>query len=486
LLVGRIQLRTGNASEGLAGLRAYLAAGAGTAAERERIHYEIADAHFDAGRYADAEKALLAVARSTGDRRVAGDALYTAARAQYRAGKHSAARATLHRIVRDYGDQAAAVRAAYLAADLEHDELHLDRATELYRQAIRLSPTSEVAATARMRIGGIAFAAGRFDEALREFEAYRTTHRSGPPYQQATYWSAQALRRVGRTDEARRRLDEVHDLDPFSYYGGLAARDLGDASWYHRLEHAPPETDRFDQHVTRALARVDLLREIGWEEAATFEMQRVHRHFAQVDGALYTLAELLNERGFTRAGINLGWDIQGREGAWNLRLLRIVYPFPFHHIIMAEAQERGVDPFLAAALIRQESLFNPRARSAAGALGLMQIMPRTGQTLARAAGITGFKPELLFQPELNIHLGMRFLADQLAEYGNRIDAVLAANNAGSGRLSRWQNFPEYRVRTLFAERIPFDETRDYVRIAQNNRRMYAALYSGTIAHPDTR
>src|SRR5690606_35935133 len=148
----------------------------------------------------------------------------------------------------------------------------------------------------------------------------------------------------------------------------------------------------------------------------------------------YTLAEALNARGFTTTGIALGWDIYRREGAWNLRLLRIVYPFPFQNIIVAEARERGVDPFLAAALIRQESMFNPRARSPVGALGLMQVMPATGRTLARTLGITRFKDDLLTQAELNVHFGMAYLADQLRAYDNRLDAVLAAYNAGPTRV----------------------------------------------------
>jgi soluble lytic murein transglycosylase len=84
---------------------------------------------------------------------------------------------------------------------------------------------------------------------------------------------------------------------------------------------------------------------------------------------------------------------------------------------------------------------------------------------------------MLLQPELNIHVGMAYLADQLLTYSNRIDVVLAAYNAGPTRVERWQDFPEYADRRLFAERIPFDETRDYVRIVQNNRRLYAALYA---------
>jgi soluble lytic murein transglycosylase len=105
----------------------------------------------------------------------------------------------------------------------------------------------------------------------------------------------------------------------------------------------------------------------------------------------------------------------------------------------------------------------------------MQVMPATGKSLARNLGITRFRDDLLTQAELNVHFGMAYLADQLRSYG-RLDAVLAAYNAGPGRIDRWREFPEYADRLLFAERIPYDETRDYVRIVQNNRRIYEALY----------
>ena len=106
-------------------------------------------------------------------------------------------------------------------------------------------------------------------------------------------------------------------------------------------------------------------------------------------------------------------------------------------------------------------------------------MPR--ESLARNLGVARFSEDMLTQPELNIHFGMAYLADQLRNYGDRLDAVLAAYNAGPTRVNRWRSFPEYQDRLLFAERIPYDETRDYVRIVQNNRRIYAALYGDEIA-----
>src|SRR5690606_36000529 len=119
------------------------------------------------------------------------------------------------------------------------------------------------------------------------------------------------------------------------------------------------------------------------------------------------------------------------------------YPMPYRDAIAAEAARHGINPYLAAGLIRQESLFNARAVSPAGAMGLMQVMPATGERLARRLGTSGFDAAMLHDPLINIRLGMQFLADMIAEYNGRVDAVLAAYNAGPHRVNRWMEFPEW-------------------------------------------
>jgi soluble lytic murein transglycosylase len=127
-------------------------------------------------------------------------------------------------------------------------------------------------------------------------------------------------------------------------------------------------------------------------------------------------------------------------------------------------------------------MFSAGAISPAGAIGLMQVMPPTAKPLADALDIRKFHDDLLEQAEFNVHLGMIFLADQLKAFDGRLPVVLAAYNAGPHRITRWRDFPEFRDDELFAERIPFAETRDYVKIVQQNARMYEALY-GTALSP---
>lgn len=478
LRIGRVYLRHGNSQRGIAGLEAYLAAGTGSVGGRAAVRSELGSALFNARRYAEAEKVLLEVVSEAQSPSSAAAALYLAARAQYRDGRQSLARTTLDRVADRYPGTDAAARATYLNADLDHDDGNLERAREGYRRTIAMTSDVEEVGVAHMRLGGLALVESDYAGALQAFDSYRTKYPRGRRFQQATYWSAHALRRLGNDNAARQRLEEARARDPFSYYGGRAAELLGSSFNDGRLSPSPePGTAQADR-IERALDRIDLLEEVDWADAAGYELDRVASHFSRTDDAMYGLAEALNERGFTRSGIALGWDIYRRDGAWNARLMRIIYPFPYQNLIVAEATERGVDPFLAAALIRQESLFNAAAVSPAGAIGLMQVMPGTGQVLARTLGVPEFSPDLLKQADVNVHFGMAYLADQLRNYEGRLPVVLAAYNAGPHRIDRWRAFPEFKDDELFAERIPFKETRDYVKIVQNNARIYAALYGG--------
>ena len=193
------------------------------------------------------------------------------------------------------------------------------------------------------------------------------------------------------------------------------------------------------------------------------------------DDVLLRLASELNVRGRTMDGINIGWELRRRGRSWDKTLLRVVYPFPYRDMVMSFAEERGLDPYLLAGLIRQESAFVPDIVSHAGAVGLMQVMPATGRELARAVGPQAFQRDALTTPEVNMHLGTRFLSDLLRRYPD-LPLVLSAYNAGPSRANRWQRFPEAADPARFTERIPFAETRGYVKNVTRNRALYRFLY----------
>src|SRR5207253_1971771 len=248
----------------------------------------------------------------------------------------------------------------------------------------------------------------RYADAAQLFEQYRQAFTSNTARAQAGYWAARSYEAAGQKDLAQQRLREVRQLDPLSYYGMRAADRLGVLFLPAQLAAAPAIVP-LPADVSAALHRVDILDDLDMLEASDYEIERARRATANSGDAQYALAEALNARTHTDYGIALGRELlRSANNAWNPRLLRIVYPLPYYEIVSAESADKGIDPFLTAGLIRQESMFDADAVSPAGAVGLMQVMPGTGKEIARAVGVSSFDRRMLENPEVNATLGTIF------------------------------------------------------------------------------
>ena len=483
LQIGRIYLRFGNSERGLEGMRKYVRAKAAHPDTAQRVTYEIGRHHFEAGRYAEAVRVLTQVTTSNG---VGAEALLLRARALHRNDQQALGRATFTRVAERYPNTEVGARALFMLGDLEQDAGKLDAAVRSFRRAAASGRRSEPAGIAHMRLVTIALSRRDSAAAIAQLEKYRSAFAGSAREQQARYWLGRLHSAADRDTLATSQLTAAAEANPLSYYGIRAADLLADGESSFRFAPDPVTDSATQKLVEAALVRLDALYSIGWTEAAAYEVRRLRDYFTGNVMALYSLAEGLNQRGRTSIGIAMGNELmRSLTGPTSRRLLRTVYPFPHRELIVREAQARGIDPYFMAALIRQESAFNPKATSGAGAMGLMQVMPPTARGVARSLGIRSFSAEMLHQPEVNVRIGSHFLADVMQTWGGRTDFVLAAYNAGPSRMARWRRFPEARDRDLFMERIPFDETRDYVRVVQLNTRIYGMLYgSGQAASQD--
>jgi soluble lytic murein transglycosylase len=153
-----------------------------------------------------------------------------------------------------------------------------------------------------------------------------------------------------------------------------------------------------------------------------------------------------------------------------------LFPLPFRSDLEQSARQAGVDPFLLAGLIRQESEFDPQALAPANAYGLTQVRPGTGREYARKAGIPRFTNRLLFQPSANLKIGASILRGMLDNNSGQVEQTLASYNAGPSRLVTWLAWNQYREPAEFVESIPFTETRDYVQAVLRNTDVYRRLY----------
>ncbi len=298
------------------------------------------------------------------------------------------------------------------------------------------------------------------------------------------YWKARALQAGARLetadaaaaekprDQARRLLEGLAGATHF--YAKLAAEDLG------RVATLPPtpaplsaaERAAAADHpgLGRALQLVDL----GLRDEARREWNFSLRGMA--DRELLAAAQLACDREDWQLCINTAERTRTEIDT------RLRYPTPMAADISRAAELSGLDPALVFGLIRQETRFMPQLRSHAGASGLMQVMPATARWTARKIGMEWRNPALINDPATNLKLGTSYLKLVLEDLDGSLPMAAAAYNAGPGRPRRWREGPLLDA-AVWAENIPFNETRDYVKKVLSNAAVYGALLDGTQAVP---
>jgi soluble lytic murein transglycosylase len=466
LSVARSAARAGPAARAATAYGRALAGGQGTAEDRlayGRLLLRL-------GRGSEAEQQL---ARVTAPAPLAAAARYERARAQVRAGRVSEGRTQLRALLRDFPQDTSSATALLLLGDLAVDEGRDGAAREAFRDLARRFPQSRHASTARFRAAIIAYAEGNRRAAVAEMDSIVLVQPRGSEAYAAGYWSGRIHAELGDSARARERWRAVLSAEPLSYYGGVSARRLGQEPWAPPA--APDSFVRFGD-LDAALQRATLLERLGMDFEARLEFDRLDRDAGTSAERLLATAHAFRERGMASRGIQLARRAQSAGAPADARLYRLLYPVVHRDVLVAEAREHRLDPPLVAGLIRQESHFNPRATSPAGALGLMQVMPGVGAQLARGANFPYWDVALLYQPDVSMQLGTRHLADAVARYPELVH-VLAAYNAGGSRVARWRERAGANDVEVFIERIPFVETRDYVRIVQRNADLYRALYT---------
>jgi soluble lytic murein transglycosylase len=381
---------------------------------------------------------------------------------------------TLRRwLLEEYPASAAAAEIVWQRGSSAQSRGDLTEALARYEELAQKAGSQSRAGQARMRTGQILLGKGRLAESARVYEQYLTDFPDGRRWEEAAYWAARTRLELGDTPAARRHIGRIRREGPVSYYAVMGTDLLGEPYDLRVPQGAAPVDVGW---LTDGLHRLDRLLEAGLEDGADAEEKRLEARAKGSDALTLRLAEALIERGRTIAGITLGWNLRRAGTPWDRRLLEVVYPFPYREIVTREAAEWGLDPIMLAALIRQESAFEADIVSHAGAVGLMQVMPTTGEGLARAHGPAPFHEANLTAPEVNLHLGAAFFVDMSARYDGDLPLVLSAYNAGPTRATRWRRYPEASDPLRFTERIPFEETRGYVKNVRRNLGLYQLLY----------
>jgi soluble lytic murein transglycosylase len=450
--------------------------------DRAAARLALAEAWFARGRYTDVRRVLApwlegAEGQPPGDsERLRSEALFLAGRAWYRQGRQTEAMALWSQVA-DVSGAPDGAYAAFLIGDIRHDRGDLTGAASAYEKTVERHPRSGYAGTAMFRLGMLALLEERPEEAIQHFDMYRRRSPGGNWYHAAVYWSARSREAAGDSAGARVLFREAIGYDPLGYYGVLAAASLGLDAWDEVPLRAMAPLAAARPEDTALLDRMDALRELDWRNRGIRELSTRDRT-GETSAVRLRLALLLNERGWTWQGTALADAVRrSGSGAWSDDLLKGVYPLIYLDALGSAADRHRLDPALVAAIIRRESQFDREVSSPAGAVGLMQVLPRTGAELARRSGISGFQATQLKVAEVNLALGTLYLRELLDRNSGSLAPALISYNAGPHRYARWRDFPEFSADAeLMVERIPFRETRVYVKTITAYRHIYRRLW----------
>lgn len=397
-----------------------------------------------------------------------------AARTYTSLGRSTEAAAAYERAASGAGSDAAF--AAYLIADSHHDANRLGEARAAYEHSFNSFPSSSFGSRSLERAALLDYHEGRYAEARALLDLYRSRHAKGDWYQGAIYWSARTLEAEGDSLAAQTRYREALRYNPLDYYGLLAGKKLSQDPWdVVQVRDASPLPELADVYAN-AVVRMNELRELGWTWRARWEYQAVRERGPSDWAQVLAFAHALNDSGWTQEGVRQGWRAKAQRAGWTRPLLQAIYPLPFSQALAHAALERGLEPQFVAGLSRRESLFDPEIRSVANAIGLMQLLPATARDVAPRAGLPEYQRAQLTVPQVNLLLGTRYLADVLARFGGNPIAGMISYNAGPHRYVRWREFPEFSDDEKLVERIPFRETREYVRAVTELGEIYRFLY----------
>jgi soluble lytic murein transglycosylase len=356
-----------------------------------------------------------------------------------------------------------------------------------YGELARRFPTSKYAPSAHWRAGWFNYRLGQYDEAARLFDEQIRVYAGGKEIPSALYWRGRIYEdQEHKPSAAAAYYRTIPRVFPHYYYAMLAQfrlTQLGDVTPdsiadLDALKPVPiPElTDDVpedDPHVVKAR----LLANAGLNEYIEPE---IHASDGSDEWGAFAEAEIYASYGESWRAMRLlkraiPFYTSAPLEAIPVAYWRILFPEMYWTDIKADAERNGLDPFMVASLIRQETEFNPVAVSNKNAYGLMQILPSVGRSLAKEEGFRHFQTNELLDPATNIRLGTHYLKQTLDKFGGQPEYAFAAYNAGDDRVIDWQSVGNYHGIDEFVESIPFSETREYVEAILRNERIYREL-----------
>lgn len=375
------------------------------------------------------------------------------------------------------------------------DQAQFDEAIAKYRQVAKSGEPASQRAEAQWRQGWVSYRTARYGDAIAAWQ--QIVDQGNSDFEpQALYWIARSYGHTGSSKSPEVFLQLCRQY-PYTYYCQLArgqtdipvsspAEQEGSVAVTASSQPVSSETqvlpgaDRSEIEQQPAYRRAVELRALGLEQDAARELTALTDHYSRDPDALMALSTMLNEVGAYHHALRLVRTrfrdkLERTGGTVANGLWSVAYPTGLIPTIKTQGASGVVDPFLVAAIIREESQYDWRAVSRVGAIGLMQVMPATANAVAQRHRLPGVVREDLFDQETNIRLGVRYVEQLLEQFSGNLVQTIAAYNAGPIVVEKWATAHHGRSEDEFVELIPFQETMQYVKRVLRSYKEYMRL-----------
>jgi soluble lytic murein transglycosylase len=430
----------------------------------------------------------LIAAVKTPDLEVDAERLYALSQAYRTAKKEAEMFTALNTLTKTYPESKWAEDGLMAAGNYHWVELDRTKAAINYQRVLDSFPNGRYAFNCEWRIAWVAYL-NRQPDADDRLTTFLLKYPVSSNSVDALYWLGRNAERAGNPAHARSFYAKAVERFPQTYFGNAAAARLaklgsGEENPAEFLEKIPPPPSlrSFEEPIPVAVAdrwaRAQALRAIAFDSSAEQELKNAY--FATSSPRfLLEAAQAAFDQGHYGAGMAYARIIVPNFDARKISEVPVaawkaLYPLPYEAALRREAAKNDFDPMFAAGLIRQESTFQADAVSHANAIGLMQVLPKTGKLLAKQLRVR-YTKDKLFEPDYNIELGMVYIASLVRQTG-AFEYAAAAYNAGEDRIAAWKGERNYEEIPELVESIPFTETREYVQVVLRNTEVYRMIY----------
>lgn len=447
------------------------------------------------GRVADSQKELdLLAKRFPGSLEAVGSMLSVGS-ALWNRNQTSQALPLLRFLLENHTDTEEARQASFTLGRIMMEQGNLREAIEQFRRTRFLFPKTAIEAEAGWWEGWCWYLLGEYGACARHLRECLEggLWPDGVERDRALYWEARSLEKSGAASASRDLYGRILKEGRAGYYGVLAERRMGGGHLVLGFDESPDPKMLQSLTATQLSCRIPdpalpILLDVGLAREAAERLDWLRPRPGLQDLPAEHWIESYLWAGAYRNALRIAlplwpplrpadlWDGPGLLARIPVAIRYGVYPLAYWDLVRDRCAERGLDPFLVLGLMKQESLFVPDIASPAGAIGLMQIMPATGSTVARELGLAGFRTALLEDPEINLRIGTAYLSGLVERYGTWWPRVLAAYNAGPEAVERWNFAMPKAEQDEFVESISYKETRIYVRKVIEGWFWYRKLY----------